>query len=498
MKSPSSELFVLIKSLSKAEQRYFKLFASWHVIGEQNNYVSLFDAINKQASYDEDALKKTLKDSSFIKHFPVVKKQLHEMLLQSLHRYHTTHSLEEKVKMNCHQAKILLEKGLYKQAQKLIDKTKQKADQNELLELLPEIYEVRRNLLSRQYFRGLAKKELQEMEYEEADNLNKLQNLNLIKMLSGQIAQYHYQKISGRTVSDWKEVDDIMLNPVLQDQKNALTFRAQLDFIQTHATWHFIKGETEQAYEYNRKFLNLLDNNDKAKHYPQRYVSTLNNYLIDSLVLGKYEAVEKGIKRLRDLPQEKAFNRLENLELNVFRLTYQLELNMCIALKQFERGCNLKDPINEGLNKFKGKIVKHNVVTLHYLLAYVHFGNSNYEDALTWLNKILDDREEKAVQEVYSFARLLNLITHYELGNHQLLDSLIKSTYRYQKKRKKLFGTEKLILKYLSKLNYMIDDKELRHTFENFLKELKKLQTQAEEQRAFNYFDFIGWAESKL
>ena len=41
----------LIKSLTKSEKRYFKLMSSRHTIGEENNYVILFDAIEKQIDY---------------------------------------------------------------------------------------------------------------------------------------------------------------------------------------------------------------------------------------------------------------------------------------------------------------------------------------------------------------------------------------------------------------------------------------------------------------
>jgi len=42
---PSTELFDLIRSLSQSEKRYFKVYASKHVIGKENNYVRLFEAI---------------------------------------------------------------------------------------------------------------------------------------------------------------------------------------------------------------------------------------------------------------------------------------------------------------------------------------------------------------------------------------------------------------------------------------------------------------------
>ena len=47
-------LFELIKSLSKSEKRYFKLISSRHTIGDENNYVRLFDYIAKQDEYNEE------------------------------------------------------------------------------------------------------------------------------------------------------------------------------------------------------------------------------------------------------------------------------------------------------------------------------------------------------------------------------------------------------------------------------------------------------------
>ena len=44
----SNDLFQLIQSLSRTEKAYFKKYTSLHVIGERNNYVKLFNAIEKQ------------------------------------------------------------------------------------------------------------------------------------------------------------------------------------------------------------------------------------------------------------------------------------------------------------------------------------------------------------------------------------------------------------------------------------------------------------------
>ena len=62
----SDHLYKLVKSLSKAEKRYFKIFTSRHTIGESNSYQEVFDYIDKMSDYDEQMIKEHFKDESFI------------------------------------------------------------------------------------------------------------------------------------------------------------------------------------------------------------------------------------------------------------------------------------------------------------------------------------------------------------------------------------------------------------------------------------------------
>ena len=52
-KKNSDPVFQLIKSLTKAEKRYFKLFATRQKSAEDAKFIKLFDLIDKQKDYDE-------------------------------------------------------------------------------------------------------------------------------------------------------------------------------------------------------------------------------------------------------------------------------------------------------------------------------------------------------------------------------------------------------------------------------------------------------------
>jgi hypothetical protein len=82
---PSTELHDLIKSLTKSEKRFFKLHSALQ--SGDKNYLRIFDAIDKQKVYDEEALKKQFAKETFIKHLPSEKNHLYKLILKALRAY---------------------------------------------------------------------------------------------------------------------------------------------------------------------------------------------------------------------------------------------------------------------------------------------------------------------------------------------------------------------------------------------------------------------------
>ena len=106
---PSNELFDLVKSLTKSEKRFFKLSSSLQT-GDKN-YLKIFDAIDKQDEYDENALKNLFKKETFIKHFPSEKNHLYKLILKSLRAYHADNSVSSQLKQEIKNIEILYNKA---------------------------------------------------------------------------------------------------------------------------------------------------------------------------------------------------------------------------------------------------------------------------------------------------------------------------------------------------------------------------------------------------
>ncbi|MEQ1677052.1 MAG: hypothetical protein ABL876_10140, partial [Chitinophagaceae bacterium] len=88
-------------------------------------------------------------------------------------------------------------------------------------------------------------------------------------------------------------------------------------------------------------------------------------------------------------------------------------------------------------------------------------------------------------------------IAHYELGNFDLLEYLIKSVYRYMAKMENLSKVEEEVFAFLRR-SFHVGAHALKPEFEKLLAQLKKYEGNQLETRAFVYLDVISWLESKI
>ena len=99
-------LFELIKSLEKNEKRHFKLFASRHTVEQNNKYVKLFDAIDKQKEYNEVKIVRLFSNTAIAKNFRFNKHYLYKLIVKSLELYHSNIDKDAELRSCLHQNKL--------------------------------------------------------------------------------------------------------------------------------------------------------------------------------------------------------------------------------------------------------------------------------------------------------------------------------------------------------------------------------------------------------
>ena len=489
MKIPSTFLHDLVQTLTKSEKRYIKVQAGTG----QKDYIQLMDALIAQKSFDEDKLIEDNKGANFLKHLAVNKRYLYELLLNTLTRF-GEQSLEHKIFEKVKAANALIDKGLLVAAMSELKKGQRAAEKYELFELQIVLSGIEKKLLSRQQLKKEKDDVIHQLFNIEVDRLAQLKNTNEYWYLAQQMAQFQtrFQKVQNEEQK--KYIENLAQSPQFKNQSLATNFKSKIYFFQANSIFQFMQGKVKEAYKFNSQFLDLLETNAHfLKLYAHLYLATLNNMLIDSTVIGEYDVLEEGINRLVMTLERPAFKSIKNISSRVFRQRYLLLINWSLSQNDFEKPMHLIPEIEKGLEQFGKEIERHHRITFYYLIAYILFQNGRYEQSLKWNNLIVNDPKEDVVKEIFYFARILNLLIHYELKNYTLLESLLLSTPKYLKSRRPIYATEKALFRFLGKLLNRIDRRGREQLLADFRIELDRLFEEPGEKRVFGYLDLRVW-----
>ena len=141
----------------------------------------------------------------------------------------------------------------------------------------------------------------------------------------------------------------------------------------------------------------------------------------------------------------------------------------------FDEAVSIMNEMELQFVAYGDKINKEQEVLFNYNKAYSYFGDGQFKKALASLNLVLNDNEQNLRQDIYSFARIFNLILHYELGNYDFLEYSIKSTNRYLNKQERTLELESTLVKYLRKLSKMIPAEDKAQYFVELKAEIEEL-----------------------
>jgi hypothetical protein len=172
------------------------------------------------------------------------------------------------------------------------------------------------------------------------------------------------------------------------------------------------------------------------------------------------------------------------------------KINFHLMRGTFKEGLQLVPQIERNLEEYKLFLDTHRILVFNYKIATLYFGNGSYEISIDYLQKIINGPGDLR-NDLQCYARLLHLLAHYEMGNDDIIDSLIKSVFRFMAKMKNLTVVEEEIFRFL-KHSFHIPPKQLKPELEKFLAVIKKFENNRFETRAFSYLDIVSWVESKV
>ena len=490
--SKKQHLFLLIKSLSKAEKRYFKLFVAHQKGGDakNNNYLRLFEAIDQQTVYDEQAIKQKFAGQAFIKQLHVTKNYLNQLILKSLRNFHTKLSKEAELRDLLRDVEILFHKELYDQCRHVLDKAHQLATTYEKLPVLVEINDWKRRLCLATSLSINTQKPLDALIQENKGVVQKLNHLN------------HYWDWSIHLITRLSKASEASLflqNEWFSDAQKADTIQAKKLYHHSLMAYYvMIEKDYEKAIEIVDQLVEILEAQpDHIVEDLSAYLTLLNNKV--GLLLDKkaYDLIPEVLHKIRDAPAKYQIKELTAKNLKVQLHTYNVELEMYRDAHLHSQGIGLIPTIEAFLKQHEPRVPKDYLLSFYYQFAYLYFKNHQCHEALKWLNKILNVRWESAREDLETYARFLNLIIHFELGNILVLKYAVESCRRFLKKRKQATQPfEKKILGFFAKI-CVHPPAEYSGFFVQLKQELFTAHTPQERSRHLDYLDFEAWIDEK-
>lgn len=487
------DLFQLIKSLDQTEKRYFKVFSTMHIKGsDSNKYASLFDAIDSQDAYDEREIRKKFQNERFLNQLHVAKNYLYNIILKSLRLYHSEKSKLNELMDILRDVQILYDKSLYKQCRKLLERAKKIALTYEKYSQLLAVLDWEKTLARTSSYADTNEKELLGFYDEINETLGKISNINEYWKLTMKSFRLMKKKGEIRNKTELKQFNEIIKNPLLLSEDKANTFISKTFYFNIKGLYYLTNKDFKNLHTHCVRLVALLEENPLLMK-EENYIASLYNLLLVQIELKKYDEALVTIKKLRSIE-----TKSDSMQARIFVTSYDTELNLYLRTGEFEKGLKLVKEIESGLKRFKEKINKESEALFAFNIAYVHFGLGNYNDSLKLLNDIINDKELNIREDLQCFARILDLLVHYELKNFDLIEYKMKSTRRYLSNKDKLNKFELIILNYMRKLLNAKSDDDRNFIFREWKKELTQISGDILEIKAFEYFDFLSWLESKL
>lgn len=490
------DLFELIQSLSKSEKRFFKVFSSRHVIKGQNNYVALFDAIEAQTTYDEEAILSQFKGEKMLNRFSVAKAYLYDLILKAMSVYHAQSTIDNQINELLRHVSFLYEKCLYTQAVVSLKKAKKIAKTYEKLTLLSEIIRWEKKIMEASLYLNNNLKDIELAHKEQTEVNEKIANLNEYWLLDAKLYHQNNTKGIARNREDMRELEYVLDSTLMQNEEKALSFDAGLLYHRVYATYFFILRDFESCYNRIKKMVDMMENSlELANSRPLTFVNAINNLLNMTQVLKKKEETEYYLSLLKERLEYDKLNFSARYQLRSFEAYFHHLLSFNLENGEPEKALPLVPKIKLGLQKFQHLLNPMGEAMMCYNVFLICFWSKSYEEAQKWLQRIINKQSEGIRPDIRYFAHLLDIITSYEIQPKTALLTIDNhSNFFKAVEPKNQF--ERLVKVKLKTVQTLKTKEETANFFAELKEELIKITLDPFEKKAFAYFDFNRWVNN--
>lgn len=487
-------LFVLIKSLTTSEKRQFKLYVNRLGINVDAKFLLLFSELDKMNEYNEQVIIE--KKISTKQQLSNLKAHLYKQILVSLRMNPSHQNYRIQLREQLDFATILYQKGLYKQALKILDKTKQSALELDEKSIASEIIDLEKVIESQfitRSIKGRADELIRQSTEISKQNHYATELSNLSLRLYSEMLTHGY--VNNDT--DREKVLELFNDEIRKIKLEKLNFTEKLWYFKAHVWKNQLLQDYKYTLKYAHQWVDLFHKNpEMIISHPVWYIKG-NTYLLKILFLyGNIDILEEHFENFNAMVNSQNFTQNENLQALIFLTHYNTLMNIHFVKGEFFSGTKLIPEIELKMEKLREKIDEHHFMILYLKMAAMFFGSKMFERSIEYSMKVVECKGN--VQEDLLFhTRILILMAKFESGNDEDYDEFINSTLKFIRKMKKPEAFHFESIQFFKNINNLVLNKQ-QQSFEAFDQVLEDFSKNEYYRRSLLYIDIHGWVKSKI
>ncbi|MBK7384558.1 MAG: hypothetical protein IPI81_14690 [Flavobacteriales bacterium] len=444
----------LIRSMSSAERRYFKLFIGRHAPEGGTSQQLLFDAIAGMDHYDEAAIRTRFKHEAFIKHLAIAKRRLYETILRCLDVFHAESSVDARLNRSLHHVEILYQRALYTDAEKMLHNVRRLAEAHHRAPVLLAVAEWERRLIECHNYAQVSEGDLDQLAADATSIMEEQLRIAGLWDLKSRLLLILYREGQVRDEGTRSRVRAFLQHPLLRKEPlEGSSAKARFYFHHIHSAAAFAVSDMGSCQQHLNANLSLLNANKEQFSEPNLEPGVMSNLIYTYTRLGRSAEAFDLLKHFRTAPSQWNMPESDDLDLKLFSTTTSLELSIHSRLGAFDKAVELVPVVERGLAQHGERLGPVRRSAFRYQVAYAYFGAGNYDKTTQWLNDLLNNVGTGDSSDTVCFGRMLQLITLLDSDKTDQLSYTLRNTERFLRTRERQYRFEPLLLTFIRNLS---------------------------------------------
>lgn len=469
-----TDLFHLIKSMDANERGYFKRILKVHSASKDLFYTDLFEKISRSYIYDEKEIKVAIKEPALKKNLPFHKNYLTNKLLDSLASYHIKAIPEINILRETEKVEVLYRRGLLHHCKKKIKTLSRKVETLENWDVLHRLLLIRLRIERKIGFKDFSNF----VEYFDQELLriekNQANFFRLEMLFSKLLVAISNKGVSGDEIEK-KQINSLRNDPVFEIPPKTLSPFSRILYFASKALIEVANDEISLAIQYYKHLLDVYEEETEFKKLKyQQFINVCITYLHFCMAEDNFEEFER-IQQQINLKKVKAFGNRQKIALLLSSGLLNYHLTKGERSSALSVAANLYDRVKSE----KVRSSKDNWRVMN-LAASTHFIDRNFSEFINYRNLLRSWPKNEDSRYSLVIPELLFVISHYELGNFDLLDNLLTAFRRFISKVPEWAPFGKKLARLFKKFFHSMAAEERQQLLlkikETFIAEMKKIE----------------------